>query len=380
MKKKNRKNALSIESSRNGDGQLRLAFSGRLGVDEVDHCRKTLKKISDSSLPAAVVLDLGNLEYLDTSGAMVLELFTAKAPDTVNVSIQGANAKFESMLRLIDPNQVLAEPINKTDRQKNFVEDLGRGARAFGQDVSHIIAFVGQVTKGFGYLLRRPGSLRMGDVLASMQAVGVEGLSIVALIGLLLGMIMAFMSSLQLKSFGADVYVATLVAVAMVRELGPIMTSILVAGRSGSAFAAEIGTMRVNEEVDALEVMGYDSTIFLALPKIIAAVLMVPILNLFAIAAAIIGGMFVGIAGLDLTPYTYINQTMASFDIGDLFTSMAKSSVFGLLIAIIGCQRGFVVSGGASGVGKATTGAVVAALFLIIVTDSVFAIVQYYFL
>lgn len=380
MKRKRKKSALSIESSHTGESQLRLVLSGRLGVDEVDKCRAALNDAAESGLPRTVIIDLSKLEYLDTSGAMVIELFMAKAPENVQVSIQGGDAKFESMLKLIDPQLVLTEPINKSAPKSNFVEDLGRTTRAVGRDISQIIGFVGQITRGFLYLLKRPGSLRMGDVLAYMQAVGVEGLSIVALIGLLLGMIMAFMSSLQLKSFGADIYVATLVAVAMVRELGPIMTSILVAGRSGSAFAAEIGTMNVNEEVDALDVMGYDPTIFLAIPKVIAAVLMVPILNLFAIAAAIIGGMFVGIAGLDLTPYTYISQTMSSFDIGDLFTSMAKSSVFGLLIAVIGCQRGFLVSGGASGVGKATTGAVVAALFLIIVTDSVFAIVQYYFL
>ena len=380
MTVKKRKRKLAVETSRTGDSKLRIELKGRLGVDQVDKCEADLKTATTTGLPPLVTIDLSGLDYLDTAGAMVLQLFKATAPENVQVSIQGGDASFESMLELVVPDQVLAEAINKTDRKKNFVEDLGRTARAVGQDIGNIIGFVGQITRSLLFLLRRPRYLRLGDVLYYMQAVGVEGLSIVALIGLLLGMIMAFMSSLQLKSFGADIYVATLVAVAMVRELGPIMTSILVAGRSGSAFAAEIGTMKVNEEVDALEVMGYEPTLFLAVPKVIAAVVMVPILNLFAISAAIIGGMFVGVAGLDLTPYTYINQTMASFDIGDLFTSMAKSSVFGLLIAVIGCQRGFVVGGGAAGVGKATTGAVVAALFLIIVTDSMFAIIQYYFL
>jgi phospholipid/cholesterol/gamma-HCH transport system permease protein len=164
----------------------------------------------------------------------------------------------------------------------------------------------------------------------------------------------------------------------MVRELGPIMTAIIIAGRSGSAFAAEIGTMMVNEEVDALVTMGFNPTRFLALPKVLAAMLVVPLLTLYSDLFGILGGMVVAVLGFDLTIYTYVQQAMTSISIFDVTSSLVKSVVFAVLIAGIGCQRGFRVHGGAESVGTFTTSAVVAGLFLIIVTDSIFAIILYY--
>jgi phospholipid/cholesterol/gamma-HCH transport system permease protein len=186
------------------------------------------------------------------------------------------------------------------------------------------------------------------------------------------------MSALQLKQFGANIYVPALLSIAMVRELGPIMTAILVAGRSGSAFAAEIGTMKVNEEVDALITMGFNPIRFLAIPKVFAAIVTVPFLTLFADIFAVAGGLLIGIMVLDLTVYTYIHQTIKAIDMFNIFMSVIKSMVLAALIAGIGCQRGFTVRGGAQDVGNATTSAVVAGLFLIIVVDSIFAIVLNY--
>jgi phospholipid/cholesterol/gamma-HCH transport system permease protein len=211
-----------------------------------------------------------------------------------------------------------------------------------------------------------------------MKKAGAEALPIVGLISLLIGLIMAFMSSLQLKQFGANIYVAALVGIAIVKELGPMMTAIIVAGRSSSAFAAEIGTMMVNEEVDALVTMGFDPVRFLAVPKVMAALVVVPLLTLYAMMFGILGGVIVGVLGLDLTLYTYIQQSVKSIEVWDVVTSLIKSGVFAGLIAGIGCQRGFHVSGGAEGVGEATTSAVVSAIFLIIIADSAFAILLHY--
>ena len=161
-----------------------------------------------------------------------------------------------------------------------------------------------------------------------MRKAGVEALPIVGLISLLVGLIMAFMSSLQLKQFGANIYVASLVGISIVKELGPMMTAIIVAGRSGSAFAAEIGTMMVNEEVDALVTMGFNPMFFLALPKVIAAVAVVPLLTLYAMMFGILGGLLVGVLGLDLTLYTYLQHTFNSIDIWDVLTSLIKSAFF----------------------------------------------------
>jgi phospholipid/cholesterol/gamma-HCH transport system permease protein len=211
-----------------------------------------------------------------------------------------------------------------------------------------------------------------------MKKIGVDCLPILCLISFLLGLIIAFMSSLQLRQFGAYAYVASLVAIAMVRELGPIITAIMVAGRSGSAFAAEIGTMKVNEEVDALITMGFNPIRFLAVPKVFAAVMVVPFLTLFSDLFGIVGGLAVGIYGLDLTFRTYNDYASWALTAFDIITGMIKSVVFALLIAGIGCQRGFQVSGGAEAVGDATTSSVVSAIFLIIVADSTFAVIFNY--
>ena len=240
------------------------------------------------------------------------------------------------------------------------------------------MSFVGELVTALIYCLAHPRLVRWADVTFYMKRAGADGLPIVALISLLLGLIMAFMSSLQLKQFGANIYVANLVTIAMVRELGPIMTAIIVAGRSGSAFAAEIGTMIVNDEVNALVTMGFDPTRFLAVPKVLAAMIVVPILTVYSDFFAILGGLIVGVTGLDLTAYTYILQTKSSISIFDFVTSLVKAVVFALLISGIGCQRGFQVKGGAEGVGTSTTSAVVSAIFLIIVFDSAFAIMLYY--
>jgi phospholipid/cholesterol/gamma-HCH transport system permease protein len=279
---------------------------------------------------------------------------------------------------LIDPQALITPPLI-TDRQTgNFVERVGEATLKVIDDYKRMLIFLGELLGALTHALFHPRSVRWDDVAFYMKRAGVDGLPIVGLISLLLGLILAFMSSLQLKQFGANIYVASLLAISIVKELGPIMTAILVAGRSGSAFAAEIGTMKVNEEVDALITMGFDPIRFLALPKVLAAMVVVPILTLYADLFGIAGGMVVGVLGLDLTAYTYLKDTQASLTIMDIVPSLIKAGVFAVLIAGIGCQRGFQVRGGAEAVGSATTSAVVAALFLIIVTDSAFALAFHY--
>ncbi|MEA3280449.1 MAG: ABC transporter permease, partial [Thermodesulfobacteriota bacterium] len=198
------------------------------------------------------------------------------------------------------------------------------------------------------------------------------------LISFLLGLIMAFVSSIQLQDFGANIYVASLVALVMVSELGPIMTAIVVAGRSGSAFAAEIGSMKISEEIDALYTMGFDPTLFLAVPRIVASIIVVPILTLFSDIFAVAGGLVVGVLMLDLTPTSYMSQTLETLTLFDVSWGMLKSSIFAVLIASVGCLRGFQAGGGAASVGNAATSAVVSGIFLVILFDSIFAVIRCY--
>ena len=361
------------------NGPVVLTMSGRITLENIDTLMSQAHKAYDEYSPTRITVDVAGVEYMDSAGALLLlQMEDDAAHRTVPFSIQGMSDKAGNILQLVDRRALTAAPLNPPEKHMAFPEQVGVASVDILGDVVRSITFFGTLIAGILSSLARPATVRWGDTLTYMKKAGVDGLPILGLISFLLGLIMAFMSSLQLKQFGANIYVASLVGLAMVRELGPIITAILVAGRSGSAFAAEIGTMKVNEEVDALVTMGFDPIKFLAMPKVFAAMVVVPILTLFSDLFAIFGGLLVGVMGLNITPYTYLRQTASSFDSFDIVAGTVKSIVFAVLIAGIGCQRGFEVRGGAESVGNATTSAVVSSLFLIIVTDSTFAIILNY--
>jgi phospholipid/cholesterol/gamma-HCH transport system permease protein len=356
-----------------------FAISGRLALDNLQVFHSEVQTLLQKLIPAALTVDLARLDFIDSAGALALiELENQARARSMTYELVNPSDKVRGIIGLIDPKALTTLPLITDRKTGNFLEQVGDATLAILNDFKRVLIFLGELLGALTYALFHPQSVRWHDVLSYMKRAGVEGLPIVGLISLLLGLILAFMSSLQLKQFGANIYVASLLAIAIVKELGPIMTAILVAGRSGSAFAAEIGTMMVNEEVDALTTMGFTPVRFLAVPKVLAAMIVVPLLTLYADFFGIIGGVIVGVLGLDLTVYTYLKETQRSLTLLDIITSLIKSGVFAVLIAGIGCQRGFEVRGGAEAVGSATTSAVVAAIFLIILTDSAFALVFQY--
>jgi phospholipid/cholesterol/gamma-HCH transport system permease protein len=368
---------LIVEGKTGEEATIRLA--GRLSLDDLEPLMADLQAIPGRLKPRRLSVDLAGVDYLDSAGALVLiELQNRARTLSIPVDLLNVSEKDHGLLSLIDPEVLQRPPLRPEVVQSPILETLGEIARKQFRDFQEIMSFVGELLAALVYCLAHPRIVRWADVMFYMKRAGADGLPIVALISLLLGLIMAFMSSLQLKQFGANIYVANLVTIAMVRELGPIMTAIIVAGRSGSAFAAEIGTMIVNDEVNALITMGFDPTRFLAVPKVLATMVVVPILTVYADIFAILGGLIVGVTGLDLTAFTYIQQTKSSISIFDFVTSLIKAVVFAVLISGIGCQRGFQVRGGAEGVGMSTTSAVVSAIFLIVVFDSAFAIILHY--
>jgi phospholipid/cholesterol/gamma-HCH transport system permease protein len=359
-------------------GEVTLAVSGRLALDNLKEVRTEIQGLLGQIAPARLAVDLAGVEYLDSAGALVLlEVEDAAKARDIAFSFVNLTPEVQGILDLIDPAALSTPPLI-SEETPGLLEQVGEASLRIWRDLIQVMTFLGELLLALAHSLLHPRSLRWGEVFFYLKRAGVDGLPIVGLISLLLGLIIAFMSSLQLKQFGANIYVASLLAIAMVKELGPIMTAILVAGRSGSAFAAEIGTMMVNEEVDALVTMGFDPIRFLAVPKVLAMIVAVPLLTLYADLFGILGGMIVGVVGLDLTVFTYIYETQKSLDLFEIVSSLIKAGVFAVLIAGIGCQRGFQVRGGAQSVGAATTSAVVAAIFLIIVTDSAFAIVLHY--
>ena len=325
-----------------------------------------------------LTFDLSHVNYLDEFGCILLsEIKDAVHRRNGKFNLVHANQETENAFRKFLTEQYNQCAILKRKNPGIFVS-LGDATIRELFNVRYMVSFLGSVVLALFRVMVRPRFFRLDDTLLVMKKTGVDALPIVALISFLLGLIMAFMSSLQLQQFGADIYVASLVALAMISELGPIMTAIVVAGRSGSAFAAEIGTMRISEEVDALYTMGFNPTIFLVVPRVVASLIVIPILTIFSDIFAIAGGLVVGFFILDLSTSAYIEKTIETITLFEVFWGLLKSVVFALLITWTGCLRGFQVRGGPAAVGNAATSAVVSSIFLIILFDSIFAVVRAY--
>ncbi len=378
---KNRKDMLpsSFQLERRDDGSVVLAVQGRMDADRAGDMIRGARSLFAGGVPPSLTVDLGEVSYLDDFGSLVLlELREEMEKAKGGFYLRNASENIQRVLSVFQFDKASKDVVLAKKPKPNVIERLGVATIENVEDLRYMVSFLGSVCLALLYVILHPRSLRKEETLLTMQKTGFDALPIVGMISLLLGMILAFMSSVQLKQFGANIYVASLVAVAMVRELGPVMTAIIVAGRSGSAFAAEIGTMKVSEEVDALFTMGFDPTRFLVMPKLIAAVVMVPLLTMFADLFSISGGMLVGVFMLDLTPSAYLNETVRFLSLRDIVWSFVKSASFAMLISWISCLRGFQVRGGADSVGQATTSAVVSSLFLIILADSLFAVIRVY--
>jgi phospholipid/cholesterol/gamma-HCH transport system permease protein len=358
-------------------GELRLKLRGSLTVAVLREVVHGASGGMAGSAATTVAVDLGGVGYLDSAGALaVLKIEAEARARGMKVTFLGVSSEASRIIALVQSGlPARAAPPRPSP---GLLVKIGETSRALVLDAAGVLVFLGELLRSLFRLFLRPRSVRWEDWLFFMRRAGLDGLPIVGLLSFLLGMVIAFMTSLQLRQFGANAFIPTLVGVAMVKELGPIMTAVLVAGRSGSAFAAEIGTMKVNDEVDALTVMGFDPVEFLAVPRVLAALVVVPLLTLYADFFGMAGGMLVGVAGLDLTVHTWIQQTAKGLKVFDFASSYVKSVAFAFLIAGIGCQRGFEARGGAEAVGERTTSAVVTGLFLIIVADAFFAIVLHY--
>ncbi len=359
--------------------KLTIHFQDRLDVSNSAPLIKEFNTLLRAQKPDNLVIDLDKLTYLDDYGVSVLVgLKKIMGDRRGSFSLANISEQVNEILSMHRFNELGQQPTPILKTSKNIFTNLGSSIFNIGSEIRFMLMFLGDTCFSLLTFLRHPGSLRFNDTVENMKRVGLDALPIVGLISFLLGLIMAFMSSVQLQQFGANIYVASLVSISMTRELGPIMTAIIVAGRSGSSFAAEIGTMKISEEVDALSTMNINPNFFLVLPRMFAAFLFMPILTLFSDLFAIAGGLLVGVTMLDLTVSGYTNQTINTLTLFDVFWGVFKSGIFALLISWTGCLKGFQVRGGAAGVGKATTSAVVTSIFLIVLSDSLLVVILRY--
>jgi phospholipid/cholesterol/gamma-HCH transport system permease protein len=359
------------------DGSVTLRVSGRVAIA---NAQRLLDDITAHVAAAReVTLDLSGVEYFDSGGgAVIMTLREHLAAAGRGFRIARATPDIDGFLALVDQGTAGPAPPPAPRPGTRWTHDIGAAALAAAADWREFVSFTGEVVLGLTDAVRRPRRVRWRETLVYMQRTGIDGLPIVALISFLMGLITAFQAAVQLTQFGGDIYVANLVGLSIVRELGPLMTAIIAAGRSGAAFAAEIGTMKVSDEVDALTTMGLDRTRFLVTPKVVALVTMLPCLTLFADAVGIVGGLAVGLFWLDLPARVYLRQTRAAMETWDVFSGLVKSIAFALLIATVGCLRGLQAQAGAESVGRVTTSAIVAAIFFIILADAIFTVVLHY--
>jgi phospholipid/cholesterol/gamma-HCH transport system permease protein len=347
---------------------LFFLLSGRLDSETTGTVwRKAFMTLAQSRARLKT-LDATGIDYCDGAGiGLLVELRRRGGPD---VEIRGLRDQFRPLLDLFPPTP--AEPLAPRPEKPSLAEETGRATMAILHDVRKQITFVGEMVTALGKALVRPRDVRWKDAIRVAEEAGANALPMISLMGLLIGLILAFQSATQLRIVGAEVFVADLVAVSVVRELGPLMTAILLAGRSGAAFAAEIGTMKVNEEVDALVTMGFPPMRFLAVPRIVAGILVAPILTIYFNLVALIGAaIVVGSFGHGLQ--TFVHHVHNALSLTMFVCGMIKTFAFGMIIAGVGCQRGLDTGTGAVAVGLSTTRSVVAGILLTILADGVFA-------
>jgi phospholipid/cholesterol/gamma-HCH transport system permease protein len=333
------------------------------------------REVDTDPPPRRVVFDVGELGGWDsalvTFLAKVSELCGARGIPTDRAALPHGLTRLLELAEAVPENKD-AHPATV---RRPLLERIGAVSIGYGQSTADFLAFLGELSFAFANMMRGKARFRHSDLTLTIQQCGVDALGIVALISFLVGAILAFMGAVQLSKFGASIYVANLVGIGMVREMGAMMTAIIMSGRTGAAFAAQLGTMKVTQEIDALKTMGISPMEFLVLPRVIALVLMMPLLCAYADFVGIMGGAAVGTGVLHLSLITYLDTTIHSVSMGGLFGGLIKAATYGVLIAVAGCLRGFQCGNSSSAVGDAATAAVVTSIVLVVVACGIYALI-----
>ena len=356
---------------------LKITFKGRLDTESTAAIWRSAVEMIAREKPQRLVIEAKGIEYCDGTGiGLLVTLECRQKRAGRDFHIENLAPRFQQLFDLFDPD-LLPEPSTETPIPVSFPEEVGRGSARIWEGIRNLISFVGELTVSLFVALSNPRRIRWGDLMIQAEKVGANGLPVVLLVSFLVGLIMAFQAAIPMREFGAEIYVADLIGLSMLRELGPLMTAMVLAGRSGSAFAAELGTMKVNEEIDALQTMGIDPIRHLVVIRVLAAMLMVPLLTLFADLVGIMGGSVV-LLSLGYPLIAYIKQLLAAVAWMDMAGGLVKSVFFGVIVAGIGCLHGLQTRAGASAVGDSATRAVVSGNVLIIIADGVFSVLFFY--
>ena len=367
-----------FELKPDGAGSSTLALSGRLDAPATTRLWRNLDAQFRQSPVSALVVDAAGVEYCDGAGLALLHFLSmgGMLAAGAKVTIRGLKPQFLNLFQ-----KFTAEDFRKNQPQPpqrlSLPAQVGRATLAGWDDLKQEVAFVGDVTSALANNLARPKAMRWHEVWRVFEQAGVDALPIISLISLLIGLIIAFEAAGPFAMFGAQIFIANMLGIIMARELSGLMTAIILAGRSGSAFAAELGTMKVNEELNALETMGLNPVRFLVAQRVLAGILLTPVLTVYSIFVAIAGGVLVMMA-MGFSLITIYNQMAQTLGYKDILIGVGKAFIFGALIAGIGCLRGLQTKQGPSAVGESTTRSVVMGILLVIIADAVVAVILYF--
>jgi len=345
-----------------------LRFTGDLSLARLGTLPERLEAV-DAARIAHV--DLSGVERIDTIGAWVVHRFAARNDATIDGLGADDQKLFDQVVASDQPQTERPKPVGAVSR---VLGEIGDAVVLTGKTMMGLLAFLGATTIAFGSVIRHPQRFRFNAVVQRFEVVGIAALGIVGLMSFLIGVVIAQQGAVQLRQFGAEVFTINLVGRLTLRELGVLMTAIMVAGRSGSAFAAQLGTMKLTEEIDAMRTIGVSPMEALVLPRVLAAIVMMPLLAFYASLIAIIGGGLLCWIQLGIPPVTFIARIREVVPITDLYIALIKAPVFGAIIAVAGCFQGMQVEADAEQVGLRTTSAVVQGIFLVIVLDAFFAV------
>jgi phospholipid/cholesterol/gamma-HCH transport system permease protein len=344
-----------------------LRIVGDLTHQTVPQLEKQVRRYKKKAVQA---VDLKELIYTDSSGVVFLDWLSSDVfPD---IPFKNASEKVQKALDRFSSRDI---KIPLPPKHPGFFESVGNFALTLKDTVTDILYLTSEIILWSFYGIFISKGRRKGAIAQQIVYIGSNAVGIVGLLSIVLGLIIALQSAAQLRQYGAGIYVADLIAISMVREMGPMMTAIIIAGRSGSAFAAEISTMKVTEELDALKMMALNPIRYVVVPKFLAITICMPLLVMISIILGILGGFIIGMTYLDLTYVSYFNETLSILEVKDLLIGLSKSVFFAWVIVIIASFYGFKAEGGAEGVGKVTTSSVVASIFAVIVLNALFSLI-----
>ncbi|MDP1530208.1 MAG: MlaE family lipid ABC transporter permease subunit [Rhodoferax sp.] len=337
--------------------------------------RDLLLQLADR--PAPLTVDASGIEALDTAGAWVLHaLLSGPRGDGSGLPMQGLPAEFGGLLESVRAHAVAQAhvPVTAVAAAPSGLESAGRAVVSMVEQFLAMLSFIGESAQALVNWLLHPSRIRWRAVLFNLRSAGFDALPIVGLLSFLLGVVVAYQGADQLRQYGANIFVADLVGLSMLREFAPLITAIIVAGRSGSAYAAQIGTMAVTEEIDAMRTLGLAPQELLVLPKVLALVIALPLLTVFADVMGILGGMMMAKTQLDVGFGEFLDRLVKAVSITSYLVGIGKAPVFAAIIVMVGCFQGFRTHGGADSVGRQTTRSVVQSIFLVIVADALFSV------